>query len=810
MSIHLISVTPLNKESVPIHKKLISRSSLARLIVGSTTLLVTIATYFSYATLRNMVLDNLKQSAMSKVDKGVDEIDAWLTSLKARVEMLANTPEVRSMDWKISIPYLTAEDKRLEEFDHIAHTNLQGYRRNTVDTSIKNLSDREFFQRAIKGEINVSDPVLSRSRKTQPPIIAIGSPIRRDGNQNNPPIGVLHASVKVDRVAEVVNRLHYGQNSYAFAINSKGQAIVHPDKSLMTTVEKPGPSFLASPNSALAKIAQRMLEKQHGIELIQLDNRSYYIVFAPLKEANWSVALLIPQDNIHSQLRSFDLIAVVVLLLAGALIGVLWYVQSSEQAQLKKSKALADGAKEIADSANSAKSEFLANMSHELRTPLNGILGYAQILGRSKALPDKERHGVHIIHQCGSHLLTLINDILDLSKIEARKLELAPQAFHLPSFLQSVIEICHIRAEQKSIEFHYEPDADLPVGITADEKRLRQVLINLIGNAIKFTDRGSVTIQVKTIVVESNGTAQLRFIIADTGVGIAPKDINKLFQTFEQVGAHNRKVEGTGLGLAISQQLVQLMDGEIQVKSQLGVGSEFSFEIILPLASNWSQQQTASVGNIIGYEGPQRHILVVDDRWENRAVLRNLLDPLGFIITEAEDGQAGLDQIQQHLPDLVITDLVMPVMDGFAMLRQIRENEQLRSLKVIVSSASVAQLDQQMSLDAGGDDFLTKPLQVNDLFRLLEKHLELTWKTEDIPDKSSDQQQPTELIPPPLADLQAWLELVQEGRLKKLIAAAEQLEQQSNRYQPFTQQIIQLAKQFQSEQLEQFIQQYLS
>jgi signal transduction histidine kinase/DNA-binding response OmpR family regulator len=480
-------------------------------------------------------------------------------------------------------------------------------------------------------------------------------------------------------------------------------------------------------------------------------------------------------------------------------------------------------AKLVADSANQAKSEFLANMSHELRTPLNGILGYAQILGRSKALPDKERHGVNIIYQCGSHLLTLINDVLDLAKIEARKLDLVAQAIHLPSVLQGVVEICRIRAEQKGIQFHYQPAANLPMGITTDEKRLCQVLINLLGNAIKFTDRGSVTLQVETIETHTGkhiGTqgdrVSLRFTVADTGVGITPEDVNKLFQVFEQVGDQQRKTEGTGLGLAISQQIVQLMGGQIQVKSQPQVGSDFFFDITVPLAHNWNQQQTTAVGNVIGYEGETRHILIVDDHWENRAVLVNLLEPLGFEVTEAEDGQAGLMQMRQRRPDLVITDLVMPVMDGFAMLRELREDEQLRSLKVIVSSASVAQLDQQMSLEAGGDDFLAKPVKVADLFQQLEQHLSLTWKTEEKPEVSTTDevlitdQTSTELTPPPIAELQTWLDLAQSGRLKKLIELADQLAEQNSTYRPFVQQVIQLAQKFQSEQLEDLIQQFLN
>lgn len=475
-------------------------------------------------------------------------------------------------------------------------------------------------------------------------------------------------------------------------------------------------------------------------------------------------------------------------------------------------------AKVLADSANQAKSEFLANMSHELRTPLNGILGYAQILGRSKVIPEKERHGVSIIHQCGTHLLTLINDILDLSKIEARKLELVPQAIHFPSFLQGVGEICRIRAEQKEIAFHYEPDAQLPTGILADEKRLRQVLINLIGNAIKFTDKGSVSLRVEVLapleqlgVLEELDGCKIRFTVADTGVGIAPEDLEKLFKAFEQVGEKNRQAEGTGLGLAISKQIVELMGGQIQVKSQLGSGSDFFFEVALPRLSNWSQQQTRSVADIIGYEGEKRHVLVVDDRWENRAVLLNLLEPLGFIITEAANGEEGLAKMRQARPDIVITDLAMPVMDGFEMLKQLRADDNLKSLKVIVSSASVAQLDQQMSLDAGGDDFLSKPVQVSDLFSRLEKYLELTWQEEASVEEVVAQTTPTEtLVTPPASDLEAWFKLSQEGRLKKLISVAEALALQSAEYQPFIRQITQLARTFQSEKLEDLIQQHLS
>ena len=488
-------------------------------------------------------------------------------------------------------------------------------------------------------------------------------------------------------------------------------------------------------------------------------------------------------------------------------------------------------AKVAADAANHAKSEFLANMSHELRTPLNGILGYAQILSRSKTLTPKERHGIDVIYQCGTHLLTLIEDILDLSKIEARKLDLIPSPVHLSSFLQGVVEICRVRADQKKLDFHYHVGQDLPIGIVVDEKRLRQVLINLIGNAIKFTDRGSVTLSVDCLSmnrpsnnqddINTPADCRLRFRVIDTGVGIDAQDIQKLFRSFEQVGEQGRKAAGTGLGLAISQQIVHLMGGTIQVDSQLGFGSRFWFELDFPLALAWTPEPLAPVGDIAGYEGIKRHILIVDDLWENRAVLRNLLEPIGFSIAEAEHGEQALIQMRKMHPDLVITDLSMPTMDGFELIRQIRQDSDLAALKVIVSSASVSQLDRDMSLNAGGDDFLAKPIRADQLLNLLKQHLNLIWQTDErgnVPE--SNQPWNSSLIVPPAAELEAWLQLAQSGRLRKLLAAAESFLQSSgsepgeasgsNPYRPFIQEILGLAKQFKVEQLEELIQAALS
>ncbi|KST68036.1 hybrid sensor histidine kinase/response regulator [Mastigocoleus testarum] len=473
-------------------------------------------------------------------------------------------------------------------------------------------------------------------------------------------------------------------------------------------------------------------------------------------------------------------------------------------------------AKESADAANQAKSEFLANMSHELRTPLNGILGYAQILSRVKTFSEKERHGVGIIQQCGTHLLTLINDILDLSKIEARKLEVIPKALYFPSLLQGVVEICRIRAEQKGIDFIYQPDPNLPEGIYTDEKRLRQVLINLLSNAIKFTHQGSVSFKVEITQKLETNSQYINFQVEDTGVGISSSELEQIFRPFEQVGERCSRSEGTGLGLAISQRIVELMGSKIQVTSQVGVGSSFNFEIGLKLAENWTQQLSINRSQkIIGYNGSPRHLLIVDDRWENRSVLMELLKPLGFEISEAENGREALVKAKQQQFDLIITDIMMPVMDGFEMLKQLRNDEDIKHLTVIVSSASVSESDQNKSLDAGGDDFIPKPVNAEDLFSLLSKHLQLNWIYEENEVEfnsiiSEDEDDDALLTAPPSEDLQILLDLVQNGLLLKLSKTAEQMGKNSDRYLPFTKKIAELAKQFQVEKLEILLQKYIN
>lgn len=400
-------------------------------------------------------------------------------------------------------------------------------------------------------------------------------------------------------------------------------------------------------------------------------------------------------------------------------------------------------AKEAADAANLAKSEFLANMSHELRTPLNGILGFAQLLAKSPSLNEKIQEKVSIIHQCGSHLLMLINDILDLSKIEAGKLLLVEDVVDLHSFLYSVTQICGIRSEQKGISFHVLISDRLPSTIKIDEKRLRQVLINLLGNAIKFTDTGSVTFRASLVKYEPSKideveitnqnpnpslTCTIRFQIEDTGVGMSSEQLEKIFLPFEQVGTSRQRAEGTGLGLAISQRIATLMGSEIQVQSHLGEGSVFWLDLTSPVAREINHHKgSLRQEKIIGIRGKLPQVLIVDDDDNHRTMMTSLLQDIGCRTLEATDGIQGLKLATEHCPELILLDLVMPHMDGYELMINLQKYPETSAIPIIVSSANVFDENRQRSLKAGATAFIPKPMEIDQLLNALQALLKVDW-----------------------------------------------------------------------------------
>ncbi|MEO1402374.1 MAG: ATP-binding protein [Cyanobacteria bacterium J06635_1] len=396
-------------------------------------------------------------------------------------------------------------------------------------------------------------------------------------------------------------------------------------------------------------------------------------------------------------------------------------------------------AKERADAANHAKSEFLANMSHELRTPLNAILGFTQLLLRDRTQPSENRNNLEIVNRSGEHLLNLINDVLEMSKIEAGQISLNESTVDLKQFLDTLEAMLRPRATTKDLPLTFHIDKAVPRAICTDEGKLRQVLINLLGNAIKFTKQGKVILRLKVGQSllkgrqKSRKSRSLIFSVTDTGPGIPTSELDNIFDAFVQAKTIKRSQRGTGLGLAISRRFVRLLGGELVATSKLGKGSTFSFDIPLVVAQPQQHPTSQSSPQVVGIAAnqPDYRILVVDDQPDNRAVLCQLLTQVGLTVREADNGQAAVDSFKAWHPHLIWMDMRMPVMDGYEATRQIRAmmmGEKLSFSPIIIAlTASVFEEKREQVLAAGCNDFVRKPFREVIIFEKMAEYLGLQY-----------------------------------------------------------------------------------
>ena len=453
-------------------------------------------------------------------------------------------------------------------------------------------------------------------------------------------------------------------------------------------------------------------------------------------------------------------------------------------------------ARQIAEQANQAKSRYITAISHELRTPLNSILGYAQILAADEGVPPNRRQAVSVIRKSGDHLLSVIEGTLDIARIEGGKLTLDVRALDFPDFLQQIVGMFELQARNKGLSFAYQPAGEIPAVVRADERRLRQILINVLGNAVKFTVRGGVEFKVEC------RREMAVFEIRDSGPGIPADELDRIFEPF--VRGSTVQAGGSGVGLTIARMLTDLMGGEMQVSSTPGDGTLFRIRLFLPQVHSAQAARELPRRNRIGYVGVRRRILVVDNEKVDRDLLQNVLEPLGFVVEQAASGYEALQVIPRFAPHLVFMDLGMPGIDGWETIRRIRQ-QHLTEAHIAILSANA--FDKGLDNDAGiaPEDFVVKPLRVDELLDWIGRRLALDWVTADIPPAPQVAAEPLPLVPPPEAHLAALDELIGLGYLRGILNKLVEIEKIDPQHGEFVRVLRDLARQFQFDAMKELL-----
>ncbi len=599
--------------------------------------------------------------------------------------------------------------------------------------------------------------------------------------------GIITGYLKLAAIGDIVDKFNTGTARSAIIVDNEGTVIYHPDRRLVTTRW----------NLSQYGNIERGLAGEEGVFSYEFERKTYLGGVTVVPGVNWVVHISQPLDIAYAPVRRVGFITAVGMGIAMILAVVVSFpimrkilnplirltaqsvyiaqgeyrtvnstgafleidaltrsfnamvaavrereerLRQSEAEILEHSAMLEEtnrelqAAKDAAESANHAKTTFLANMSHELRTPLNSILGFTHLMRRDTSLPANVQEEVGIINRSGQHLLALINDVLEIAKIETGRISLNPNKFDLHWFMKGIAEIFASATTSRDRSFFMALAPDLVRHVRADEGKLRQILINLLGNAIKFTEAGRIDLRVASQNISD--TTSIRFEIEDTGIGIASEDLERIFDPFFQSSAQNSRgniSNGTGLGLAISRQYIALMGGEIEVQSTPGKGTVFRFEIPVTVVAGEDVVRRQPRGRVIALapDQPDYRILVVEDREENRALLRKLLGKVGFITAEAVNGEEGVEMFERWQPDLVWMDIRMPVMDGYEATRRMKATKKGAKTPVIALTAHAFEEERDRILSAGCDDFVRKPFRPAEIFDIMAKHLGVRYRYEE-------------------------------------------------------------------------------
>jgi signal transduction histidine kinase/CheY-like chemotaxis protein len=603
-------------------------------------------------------------------------------------------------------------EKMAEAFPYmylVSVVNLDGMNvARSDDANLTDYSQRDWFRRIRNGGSIAFQSLIGRT--SNKPALVVSMPIR---NADNILVGVIMFATDIKQLSQQVRSTRVGKTGFAYLVDPDDRVVAHPDPEFAENLRNVG-QYPPVKRARYGLTGEMKFVDQDGVS---------WVANTSNLGNGWLGVVQEKESEFLAEQRSFQRMALGALFMAVlAMMLTTWWIVRKGLSPIEQLTIALQKAKESAEVANVSKSIFLSNMSHEIRTPLNAILGFSQILQKDPALSPSQRDYLNTINRSGEHLLSLINEILEISKIEAGRSTLHIAPFDLTALLNDLKTMFILRTDAKQLKLIMDIPQALPKLLLGDEGKLRQVFINLLGNAVKFTSAGSITIKV-TSEPKPDGKIRINAAVEDTGHGIAPEEMSKLFVQFEQTASGMRSGGGTGLGLAISKEFITMMGGQITVSSVLDQGTCFAFSTDLDEAEEGSLKPHPIETQVIGIhprdQGPFR-ALIVDDSEINRAILAHMLRTVGFEIDEAANGIEAIEKYQTTHPDLILMDMRMPEMDGYEAISRIKalENprEQPAKTPIIAVTASAFDLDRQAIMQSGADAYIGKPFRESDLF----------------------------------------------------------------------------------------------